>query len=95
MARAHGKQGLSRAQRPRGVQRLPASDDLRYSLILAEELSRLALSYPLMRGHPHQLHRAISGRYLCTEEQKQRWLPGFCTGELITALAMTRGFRRF
>jgi alkylation response protein AidB-like acyl-CoA dehydrogenase len=26
---------------------------------------------------------------LCTEEQKQRWLPGFCRGELITALAMT------
>jgi alkylation response protein AidB-like acyl-CoA dehydrogenase len=26
---------------------------------------------------------------LGTEEQKQRWLPKFCTGELITALAMT------
>jgi alkylation response protein AidB-like acyl-CoA dehydrogenase len=26
---------------------------------------------------------------LGTEEQKQRWLPPFCTGELITALAMT------
>jgi alkylation response protein AidB-like acyl-CoA dehydrogenase len=26
---------------------------------------------------------------LCTEEQKQRWLPGFCSGEIITAIAMT------
>ncbi|MGZ4560822.1 MAG: acyl-CoA dehydrogenase family protein, partial [Mycobacteriaceae bacterium] len=26
---------------------------------------------------------------LATEEQKQRWLPGFCSGELITAIAMT------
>ena len=26
---------------------------------------------------------------LATEEQKQRWLPKFCTGELITAIAMT------
>jgi alkylation response protein AidB-like acyl-CoA dehydrogenase len=26
---------------------------------------------------------------LCTDEQKQRWLPGICSGELITAIAMT------
>jgi alkylation response protein AidB-like acyl-CoA dehydrogenase len=26
---------------------------------------------------------------LTTEEQKQRWLPGFCSGEYITAIAMT------
>ena len=26
---------------------------------------------------------------LTTEEQKQRWLPQFCSGELITAIAMT------
>jgi alkylation response protein AidB-like acyl-CoA dehydrogenase len=26
---------------------------------------------------------------LATEEQKQRWLPKFCSGELITAIAMT------
>lgn len=26
---------------------------------------------------------------LATEEQRQRWLPGFCSGELITAIAMT------
>ena len=27
--------------------------------------------------------------HLTTEEQKQRWLPGFCTGELLTAIGMT------
>jgi alkylation response protein AidB-like acyl-CoA dehydrogenase len=26
---------------------------------------------------------------LCTDEQKQRWLPGFCSGEIVTAIAMT------
>src|SRR4029453_630704 len=63
-------------------------NDLPFSLILAEELSRLAFSSPLGVG----IHTNCIAPYLvdlCTEEQKRRWLPGFCTGELITALAMT------
>ena len=38
------------------------------------------------------LHNDICLPYfltLCTEEQKARWLPGICSGELITAIAMT------
>ena len=26
---------------------------------------------------------------LCTSEQRERWLPGYCSGELIVAIAMT------
>ena len=63
-------------------------DDPRFSLIFAEELSRLALAYASCVG----IHVNCVAPYLvdlAAEEQKQRWLPGFCTGELITALAMT------
>ena len=63
-------------------------DDIRFSLILAEELSRLAFAYSSCVG----IHTNCVAPYLVdlgTEEQKQRWLPPFCTGELITALAMT------
>jgi alkylation response protein AidB-like acyl-CoA dehydrogenase len=63
-------------------------DDVRFSLILAEELSRLAFAYSACVG----IHTNCIAPYLVdlgTEEQKQRWLPKFCAGELITALAMT------
>ena len=63
-------------------------DDIRFSLILAEELSRLAFAYSSCVG----IHTNCVAPYLVdlgTEEQKQCWLPPFCTGELITALAMT------
>jgi alkylation response protein AidB-like acyl-CoA dehydrogenase len=63
-------------------------DDVRFSLILAEELSRLAFAYSSCVG----IHTNCIAPYLVdlgTQEQKQRWLPKFCTGELITALAMT------
>jgi alkylation response protein AidB-like acyl-CoA dehydrogenase len=63
-------------------------DDLRFSLILAEELSRLAFAYSSCVG----IHTNCVAPYLVdlgTEEQKQRWLPKFCSGEVITALAMT------
>jgi alkylation response protein AidB-like acyl-CoA dehydrogenase len=63
-------------------------DDPRFSLILAEELSKLALAYSSCVG----IHSDCVAPYLvdlCTPEQKQRWLPRFCTGEIVTALAMT------
>src|SRR3954452_6774378 len=59
-------------------------EDLRFSLIFAEELSRLALAYASCVG----IHINCIAPYLVdlgTEEQKQRWLPGFCAGELVTA----------
>ncbi|MFI9163345.1 acyl-CoA dehydrogenase family protein [Kitasatospora aureofaciens] len=61
--------------------------DFRYAAVLAEEFARAGVS-----GLAIGLHNDIIGPYLtslATEEQKRRWLPGFCSGELITAIAMT------
>jgi alkylation response protein AidB-like acyl-CoA dehydrogenase len=63
------------------------SPDFRFAAVLAEEFVRAGAS-----GLAVGLHNDIIGPYLtglATEEQKERWLPGFCSGELITAIAMT------
>jgi alkylation response protein AidB-like acyl-CoA dehydrogenase len=63
------------------------TQDLRYNAVLAEEMTRAGASGPAF-----SLHNDIIGPYLtnlANDEQKQRWLPGFCTGEIITAIAMT------
>jgi alkylation response protein AidB-like acyl-CoA dehydrogenase len=63
-------------------------EDPRFTLVLAEELSKLAFAYSSCVG----IHADCVAPYLvdlCTEEQKQRWLPRFCSGELITAIGMT------
>src|SRR3954447_5531128 len=84
--RAGGEQGLLGLDMPEkygggGVR------DFRYNAVLDEELVRIGAS-----GVGFGLHNNVVGPYLrdlATEEQKQRWLPGFCSGELITAIAMT------
>ncbi|MFE5731932.1 acyl-CoA dehydrogenase family protein [Streptomyces sp. NPDC056528] len=61
--------------------------DFRYGAVLAEEFTRAGTP-----GLALGLHNDIIGPYLtslATEEQKRRWLPGFCSGETITAIAMT------
>jgi alkylation response protein AidB-like acyl-CoA dehydrogenase len=61
--------------------------DFRYNAVIDEEMVRIGAS-----GVGFGLHNDVVGPYLrdlATEEQKQRWLPGFCSGELITAIAMT------
>ena len=63
-------------------------DDPRFAMVLAEELSKFAFAYSSCVG----IHADCVAPYLVdlgTEEQKRRWLPKFCTGELITAIAMT------
>jgi alkylation response protein AidB-like acyl-CoA dehydrogenase len=63
------------------------TDDRRYNAVLAEELARAGATGPAF-----PLHNDIVGPYLlslATPEQKQRWLPGYCAGEIITAIAMT------
>ncbi|NMO91934.1 acyl-CoA dehydrogenase family protein [Actinomycetospora sp. TBRC 11914] len=62
-------------------------DDLRFMWILTEEISRSGFS-----GLGFPLSNDVVTPYLTeltTEEQKERWLPRFCSGEMITAIAMT------
>ena len=61
--------------------------DFRFNVVLDEELVKAGIS-----GFGAPLHNDVIAPYLlrlANEEQKQRWLPGFCSGELITAIAMT------
>ncbi|RDH76561.1 acyl-CoA dehydrogenase [Mycolicibacterium moriokaense] len=61
--------------------------DFRYNAIVAEETTAGRFS-----GLGFALHNDMVAPYLlrlANQEQKARWLPKFCTGELITAIAMT------
>jgi alkylation response protein AidB-like acyl-CoA dehydrogenase len=61
--------------------------DFRFNVVLGEELARTGAS-----GVGFTLHNDVVGPYLrdlATDEQKARWLPGFCSGALVTAIAMT------
>ena len=56
--------------------------------MLTEELAKVNMALPSCVG----IHADIVAPYLVhltTEEQKQRWLPRFCSGELLTAIGMT------
>jgi acyl-CoA dehydrogenase len=61
--------------------------DYRYYVILGEELTRAGA-----HGPGFSVHNDIIGPYfqrLATPEQCERWLPGYCSGEIITAIAMS------
>ncbi|TQS45739.1 acyl-CoA dehydrogenase family protein [Cryptosporangium phraense] len=61
--------------------------DFRYNAVLSEETIAVGAS-----GVGFSLHNDVTAPYLLeftTDEQKQRWLPGFCDGTIITAIAMT------
>jgi alkylation response protein AidB-like acyl-CoA dehydrogenase len=64
-------------------------DDFRYNLIVSEEIQAAGVAGS---GLGLTLHNDICLPYflrLTDDEQKTRWLPGMCTGELVTAIAMT------
>jgi alkylation response protein AidB-like acyl-CoA dehydrogenase len=61
--------------------------DFRFNAVLAEEVVAAGCS-----GLGFSLHNDVVAPYLTeltTEEQRRRWLPGFCSGDLVTAIAMS------
>ncbi|MCA2224577.1 acyl-CoA dehydrogenase family protein [Nonomuraea aurantiaca] len=61
--------------------------DFRFNAVIVEEIIRHGAS-----GLGFGLHNDIMAPYLVDltdEEQKRRWLPGFVSGELVTAIGMT------
>jgi alkylation response protein AidB-like acyl-CoA dehydrogenase len=61
--------------------------DFRFNTVVIEEVTKARASGPGFTIHAD----LVSGYLLdyASEEQKARWLPKFCTGETITAIAMT------
>ena len=81
----HGFLGFQIAERHGGG----GSDDFRFNVVLAEELARAGIAGA---GLGLTLHNDITTPYFveyCNDEQRDRWLPGIASGELITAIAMT------
>ncbi len=63
--------------------------DFRFNAVLNEEVARAGIGGG---GLGMMLHNDITTPYFieyCTDEQRDRWLPGIASGELITAIAMT------
>ncbi|MER6169957.1 acyl-CoA dehydrogenase family protein [Streptosporangium sp. NPDC001681] len=61
--------------------------DFRYNAVISEEVISTGAS-----GLGFSLHNDVMAPYfvdLTNDEQKARWLPGFASGELITAVAMS------
>jgi alkylation response protein AidB-like acyl-CoA dehydrogenase len=61
--------------------------DFRFNAVLVEEIIAAGAS-----GLGFGLHNDVVAPYLTeltTDEQRKRWLPGFCSGDLITAIAMS------
>lgn len=63
-------------------------DDFRFNAILNEELARAGVAY----GSSFSIHTDVCAPYLLRltdDAQKERWLPRFASGEIITAIGMT------
>lgn len=64
-------------------------DDFRFNQIMMEEFELAGVG---SAGSGICMHNDIIIPYfieLCNDDQKRRWLPGLCSGELISAIAMT------
>ena len=61
--------------------------DFRFNAVLVEEIVAAGAS-----GLGFGLHNDVVAPYLTdltTQEQRKRWLPGFCSGDIVTAIAMS------
>ncbi|CAL9579402.1 acyl-CoA dehydrogenase family protein [Saccharothrix sp. NPDC042600] len=82
-----GRQGLLGLEVPEEYGGSGAND-YRFNAVLGEELCKVSAGVASCLG----IHGDVVAPYLvdlCTEEQKQRWLPRFCSGELTTGIGMT------
>jgi alkylation response protein AidB-like acyl-CoA dehydrogenase len=63
------------------------SDDFRFNAVIVEEFAKFGSTTPSL-----SLQNDVVGPYfktLATDEQKERWLSGIISGEIIVAIAMT------
>lgn len=63
-------------------------DDFRFNAVLGEELARAGAAY----ASAFAIQTDVVAPYLLeltTPEQRERWLPRFCAGEIVTAIGMT------
>src|SRR3990170_3688713 len=84
---AAGKQGLLGLEVPEEYGGSGAGD-FRFNAVLTEELAKVNMTLPSCVG----IHADIVAPYLVhltNDEQRKRWLPDFCSGELLTAIGMT------
>ncbi|AWK76306.1 acyl-CoA dehydrogenase (plasmid) [Rhodococcus oxybenzonivorans] len=82
-----GRQGLLGLQVPVEYGGSDAGD-YRYTAVLTEELARESAAL----ASCFTIHLDVNAPYLTeltTAEQKERWLPGFCSGEILTSIGMT------
>jgi long-chain-acyl-CoA dehydrogenase len=85
LAGEHGFLGMAVPEELGGA----GADDFRFNVVIAEEASRAAANSALLGVI---LQNDVCLPYFLeygTQEQRERWLPGIASGELVTAIAMT------
>ncbi|WP_432168709.1 acyl-CoA dehydrogenase family protein [Streptomyces sp. bgisy031] len=85
--KAAGQQGLLGLLVPEEYGGSDAGD-YRFTAVLSEELAKLSAAF----ASSFTIHCEVVAPYLVeltTPEQRERWLPRFCTGELVAAIGMT------
>jgi alkylation response protein AidB-like acyl-CoA dehydrogenase len=83
-----GKQGLLGLQVPEEYGGGGVADDYRFTAVVGEEVAGFSVAL----GSSFGIHADVNAPYLVkltTEEQRRRWLPGYCSGEIWTAIGMT------